>query len=186
MMKLCRWLLPLLPAFAISQSMAATTKMAGLIGGDLRFTGKVVALPCDVAPGDEKVPVDFKQIALKDLVNDRTTKPIPFTIHLLNCNAVVFESVTISFSGNESPKLPNRLMITPEGAGDMSAIGVGLQLKDGSPVTLKQASPAVALSQGSMSLDFFAFVEADTEEIKSGNVAFGPFTSVAQYTLSYQ
>lgn len=186
MIKLYRWLLPLLPVVAMSQPMAATTKMVGLIGGDLKFTGKVVALPCDVAPGDEQVPVDFKQIALKDLVNDKTTKPVPFTIHLLNCNAVVFESVTISFSGNESAKLPNRLMITPEGSGDMSAIGVGLQLKDGSPVTLKQASPAVELSQGSMHLDFFAFVEADTDEIKSGNVAFGPFTSVAHYTLSYQ
>ncbi|MEJ4047251.1 fimbrial protein [Erwinia sp. SLM-02] len=186
MMRLCRWLILLLPAVAIGQAIAATTTYGGLIGGALKFTGTVVALPCAIAPGDEQLAVDFKQIALKDLINDRKTKPIPFALHLINCNSIVYKSVTITFSGTESVQLPNHLVITPDEAGDMSAVAVGLQMKNGSPITLNKSTPAIELSQSSMTLDFSAFVEGDTEQLKSGKVAFGPFTSVAQYILNYQ
>lgn len=183
-LRLCSLLL--FSAVAISADAANVRAPALISGGEIHFVGKVISLPCRIAPGDERIPVDFKDIALKDLISNGKTKPIPFTIHLLDCNTVVFNSVTVKFSGNESTKLPGRLTITAVDGGDMTAVGVGLQTLEGQPIELDKDALVAALSEKSMSLDFSAFVEGDITALKEGKVDLGRFTSTANYTLSYQ
>lgn len=184
-MRLCCWLSLLFPLLMTDNAAAESVKR-GLIGGDLKFIGKVVALPCSIVPGDRQLFVDFEQIAAKDLIREKTTSPLPFAIHLVGCNAAVFKSVTITFSGNESTALPDHLSVVSLNHTNMSAVGIGLRLKDGRPVMLNKEVLVSALSQGSTVLNFSTFVESIPAELEAGRVGFGPFTSSANYTLSYQ
>lgn len=160
---------------------------AGLIGGDLRFYGTVKALPCDVQAGDENILVDFKDISLKDLLLNQRSKKVPFAIHLINCNTAVYNSVTVTFSGMENRRLPNHLIVTPEEAGaDMSAIALGLQTENGTPVILNEATAAQALSGSTKEIKFMAYIEGITDELRQGKVSYGSFSAVANYTLNYQ
>jgi len=160
---------------------------AGLIGGELKFSGRVNALPCDVISGDEIIPVNFNDVSLKELLVNKKSKRIPFTIHLINCNTDVYKTVTVVFSGAESAKLPNHLAITPKISGsNMSAVAVGLQLENGTPIILNEETPAQALSGNSKNLKFMAYIEGISAELRQGQVDFGEFTSVASYTLNYQ
>lgn len=56
-----------------------------LLGGDLSFTGVVMAYPCSIAPESERVPVNFGEVSTKSLYINGKTTPIPFTIKLQDC-----------------------------------------------------------------------------------------------------
>lgn len=46
-----------------------------LVGGDMYFHGTIRALACSLAPGGDKIEVDFKQIATQDLYLSGRSKP---------------------------------------------------------------------------------------------------------------
>ena len=52
--------------------------------------GTIRALVCSLAPGGDKIEVDFKQIATQDLYLSGRSKPEKFSIQLRDCNPEVF------------------------------------------------------------------------------------------------
>lgn len=60
-----------------------------LVGGDMYFHGTIRALACSLAPGGDKIEVDFKQIATQDLYLSGRSKPEKFSIQLRDCNPEV-------------------------------------------------------------------------------------------------
>lgn len=46
-----------------------------LVGGDMYFHGTIRALACSLAPGGDKIEVDFGQIATQDLYLSGRSKP---------------------------------------------------------------------------------------------------------------
>ena len=50
-----------------------------LVGGDMYFHGTIRALACSLAPGGDKIEVDFKQIATQDLYLSGRSKPEKFS-----------------------------------------------------------------------------------------------------------
>ncbi|EBK1959978.1 fimbrial protein, partial [Salmonella enterica subsp. enterica serovar Newport] len=80
--------------------------------GKVTFTGTITNSPCDIAPGDDAITVQFGQISYRHLKNaDDHSDSKPFTIHLQNCafdpnttdtagSAGKMSKVTVSFSGS--------------------------------------------------------------------------------------
>ena len=100
--------LAVLATLMFSSAVEATGE---LVGGAMTFKGVVVALPCSIAPGSEKVPVDFGEISTKSLYATGKTTPIAFSIVLEDCNPSVFDSVTVTFDGDRNANMTDRLDI---------------------------------------------------------------------------
>ena len=167
-------------------SPAARAEQAELIGGAIRFHGRVVAQPCSIAPGDETLLVDFKQLSTKDLYLNKQSRPVDFTLHLINCNTSVYHSVTVTFSGDRSQALPASLRVRSNASGGTAGIAIDLRQGNGEPLTLDKPTPMTALTGGRMQLGFQALVRVEPDALQRHNLQFGPFISTAQYTLNYQ
>ncbi|HCW3116829.1 fimbrial protein [Citrobacter amalonaticus] len=157
-----------------------------LLGGDLSFTGVVMAYPCSIAPDSERVPVDFGKVSTNSLYINGKTVPVPFTIKLEDCTPSVFDSVTVTFSGTANGNLADRLAISATSPGNAGGVGIGLLEEDDTPVRLNVATRPAAISDTTLRLNFQAFVEAEPDALANGTLTTGPFTATANYTLNYQ
>ncbi len=157
-----------------------------LIGGDIKFTGTVQALPCSIAPGSEKIPVDFGTLSTKSLSGGGKSSPKAFAIHLQDCTSAVWNSVTVTFNGDRAANMNERLAIKPVPPGNASGIGIGLQESDGTEIKLGEPTRAVSISNANLQLDFAAFIEAGPDAVKNGTLSPGAFVATANYTLNYQ
>lgn len=160
--------------------------MGELVGGDLSFKGTVVAYPCSIAPESERVPVDFGEISTKSLYASGRSTPVPFSIKLQNCNPAVFNTVTVTFSGDENSNMTDRLAIKAVTPGNAGGIGIGLLESDETPIKLDVPTSATAITDTALQLNFLAFVEGEPDAISGGTLTTGPFTATANYTLNYQ
>ncbi|QUG77713.1 fimbrial protein [Erwinia sp. E602] len=172
--------------WALLLTLAVRADEAILIGGEIRFHGRVVALPCSIAPGDETLQVDFKQLSTEDLYLNKQTRPVGFTLHLINCSTTVYKTVTVTFSGERSQALPESLRVHSNASGGTAGIAIDLRQDNGNPLTLDQPTPATDLTRGSMQLGFQALVRGEPDALQQHNLQLGPFTSTASYTLNYQ
>lgn len=154
---------------------------AELTGTSVHFHGTVYSLPCSIAPGNDKILVDFKEVTVKELYLNKTSTPVSFSIRLINCTRAVYDSVTVTFNGEESNKLSNHLAIKP-----VSGVAIGLKLQNGQDVVLNKATPSTRLSTGNMSLGFTAYLEGEPDALQKRAIHYGPFTALARYTLNYQ
>lgn len=157
-----------------------------LTGTSVHFHGTVLSLPCSVAPGSEKILVDFKEVSAKELYLNKTSTPVPFSIRLNNCTTAVYDSVTVTFSGDESNKLSNHLAIKPVSGGGAAGVAIGMKLQNGQDVELNKATPLTRLSTGNMNLGFTAYLEGEPDALQKREIKYGPFTASARYTLNYQ
>lgn len=152
--------------------------------GNYSFVGNVVITPCQIAPESEKVSVDFKQISVKDLYSANKSKPIPFSIHLINCSTSVFKAVTVTFNGIENQNLPEHLAINEKSVA--SGIGIGLLNQDDTPIKLNSPSSVQNLTDDNTEIKFKAYVEAEPDALRDQTITYGTFYSTAYYTLNYQ
>lgn len=152
--------------------------------GSYSFRGNVVVTPCQIAPGSEKVPVDFKQVSVKELYSTGKSKPLLFSIHLTNCNTSVFNAVTVTFNGIENINLPDHLAINDKS--EASGIGIGLLNLNETPIELNVPSLVQNLNDNNTELQFKAYVEAEPEARSNQTITYGQFYSTAYYTLNYQ
>ncbi|EMX6282625.1 type 1 fimbrial protein [Providencia rettgeri] len=166
----------------ISGSVSASVIPSNM--GSYSFRGMVVATPCQIAPGSEKVPVDFQQISVKDLYKEGKSKPLIFSIHLMNCNTTIFKSVTVTFNGIENKNLPDHLAISDQS--EASGIGIGLLNLNETPIELNTPSLAQNLAKNDTEIQFKAYVEAEPEARINETITYGNFYSTAYYTLNYQ
>lgn len=152
--------------------------------GNYSFRGNVIITPCQIAPGSEKVAVDFKQISVKELYTSSKSKPLPFSIHLVNCSTAVFNAVTVTFDGTENANLPEHLAINIKS--EASGIGIGLLNNNDTPIKLSTPSLAQNLTDNNTELKFKAYVEAEPDALNNETITYGNFYSTAYYTLNYQ
>ena len=149
-----------------------------LVGGDMYFHGTIRALACSLAPGGDKIEVDFKQIATQDLYLSGRSKPEKFSIKLRDCNPEVFRGISVTFSGREDAELADHLALDSSEQGGASGIGIGMSEEDGTSVK--------EITAGSMTLNFWAWVEAEPSAIKNQSLEYGPFSASGTWTLNYQ
>lgn len=160
--------------------------LSELIGGDMKFHGTVVALPCSIAPGSETIGVDFKQTSIKDIYSNQKTRTTPFTVHLENCSTGVFNSVSVTLSGIEDTALPNHLAITSGGQGNASGVGIGLEETDGTAIKLNEATTPQKINANNMDLTYNAYLQGEPDAINQQTISYGTFSATATFTINYQ
>ncbi|EBU7357499.1 fimbrial protein [Salmonella enterica] len=174
-------------AFAVD-----TTPTTGPFGsGKVTFTGTITNSPCDIAPGDDAITVQFGQISYRHLkAADDVSDSKPFTIHLQNCafdpnttntegSAGKMSKVTVSFSG--SGDTTHHAYIS---TGSAQHVGVQLLKNDNStiinPNTAMADTDAQQLQAGNNELNFFARLIALDNGVTPGDV-----NASVTYTLKY-
>ena len=150
-----------------------------LVGGDMYFHGTIRALACSLAPGGDKIEVDFGQIATQDLY-------LSGRIQLRDCNPEVFRGISVTFSGSEDAELDDHLALDSSEQGGATGIGIGMSEEDGTAIRLDESTSVKEITAGSMTLNFWAWVAAEPSAIKNQSLEYGPFSASGTWTLNYQ
>lgn len=157
-----------------------------LVGGDMYFHGTIRALACSLAPGGDKIEVDFGQIATQDLYLSGRSKPEKFSIQLRDCNPEVFRGISVTFSGKEDAELTDHLALDSSEQGGASGIGIGMSEDDGTAIRFDEGTSVTEITEGSMTLNFLAWVAAEPSAIKNQSLEYGLFSASGTWTLNYQ
>ncbi len=151
---------------------------------NMRFHGALVAEPCVILPGEERIQLDFGTIVDKYLyLNTRTHSQI-FTLHLAECDLSLGNTVSVTFSGSENANLPGLLAL--DGGSSASGIAIGLENRDGTALPLNSASDKYRLAAGSNQIALQAYVQGEPEAIRNKTIGRGEFSATATFSLEYE
>lgn len=176
--------------------------MLHLIGGitfpvkavDVSFNGELIDYPCKIDTGSDNQTIHFLDYpSINFHTNPGKTPSQKFSIRLRDCDtSSAWKTVKIRFTGNKEPQMNERsdYFLSVSGSGNEGKLAVGLLDTDGkTPLKLGEANNnlnGTILTNGSMSLDFFAFVQATPEAILNKGVQPGAYVSLATFELVYE
>lgn len=146
--------------------------------GVVNFKGSIVDAPCSISGDSVEQTVNLGAVSSASLQNGGTSSPRTFDIKLQDCALTTANTVTTTFTGTASKANPANLGIV----GRASGASISITDAAGTPIKLGTASAAQKLSDGNNTLRFAAFLQGDG----SSAITAGDFTSVADFTLSYQ
>lgn len=169
-------------AVAMASSMGMGAVHAADQGhGTVTFTGSIIDAPCSINPDTVDQTVNLGEVSNKTLENGGTSSPRPFDIKLENCDTTGLKdkTVTTTFSGTASAANPDLLAI----AGTASGASIAITQDGNTPIKLGQPGNATQVTSPNTPLHFAAYLKGDGA---SATIVPGDFTSVANFTLSYQ
>jgi type 1 fimbria pilin len=153
-------------------------------GNNVHLYGALVAEPCVIPPGQEKILLDFGTIVDKYLFLNSRTLGQAFSIRLTECDVSLGNTVKVSFIGMEHPTLPGLLAID-SGSG-ASGIAIGLETPQAKPLPLNRASDSFPLQDGNNTIALKAYVRGDPQAITGKSIARGAFTATVTFRLEYE
>lgn len=154
------------------------------VGMKMNFHGTLVDEPCNVSPDDTDIHLDFGTIVDEYLYLNTRTHSQPFTIHLIDCDIDTWPgdgTVTVRFEGAEDIVLPGYLAMSDTSIG----AAVGIEEGDGTFLGLGKVSSPIQLADGTVGLNFRAFVEGEPQAIQSRTIKLGDFSATATFFLDY-
>ncbi|MEX9786720.1 fimbrial protein [Providencia manganoxydans] len=167
-------------ATLISSAMSTSVLAANAGQGTVTFEGSIIEAACGISPESTDQTVNLGQVASAQLTKNGTSRPVPFTIKLVDCDTSEKKTVNVQFTGAINSELDDALAIQ----GSASGAGVVITGLDGAPVKLDGSKPAeadyVTLQNSDNSLLFSAYLKADGTEVIPGS-----FTALANFTMSY-
>jgi len=156
--------------------------------GTVTFTGSIIEAACGIAPESTDQTVNLGQVASAQLLNNGTSRPVPFTIELVDCDvdALLASSpdavgtATVTFSGGLNPAVATNDGLAIQGAASGASVQiVGL---NGKPVKVDGSEgTTINLQNNDNSLLFSAYLKGDGTAVTTGE-----FTSLANFTMSYE
>lgn len=155
-----------------------------LAADNVRFHGALVSEPCEIAPGDEQIALDFGTVIDKYLYLNTRTHSQPFDIRLAECDLSLGKMVKVTFSGNENPNLPGLLAL--EAGSQANGIGIGMENQDGKPLPLNKQVPGYGLVSGNNTLTFRAYVQGEPQALTDKTIERGPFNAIVTFHLEYE
>ena len=168
--------------FIAPLSIAGNKWNVTLPGGLMRFQGELIAEACTVEAGDRQLVVRMGQVSsnrFKDAGDD--ADPVPFSLHLQDCNPNVSDRVGIVFHGVADGKNPDVLSVG-EGEGIASGVGIALFDEQGQLIPINSEPQSwKPLTKGTRILQFVAKYRA------TGNTVIGGAANAqAWFSLTYQ
>ena len=103
----------------------------GVAASNLTLKGALVAAACKIKAGDETLAIDLGVVTSAELYRYTRTIGKTFQIHLEDCDTSISNSVTTTFSGTESIKLPGLLAL---GGTIEKGVAIGLETLGGTPL----------------------------------------------------
>lgn len=145
--------------------------------------GRLVAEPCDLVMEDKDLVVDFGTIIDRYLYTNSRTHPEEFNMRLINCELANDAGVRVGFIGAENPNMPGFLALD---SGSLAThIGIGIQDIDGKTIPINSLTSYYPIHDGSNTLKFRGFVEAELDAIRNRNISLGSFSATAIFLLDY-
>lgn len=151
--------------------------------GKVNFKGSIIDAPCSISPDSIDQTVELGQISNMALVDGGKSSPRTFDITLQNCDMTALtKGVQLTFSGAAASFDTTNKTLGIVGTGS----GVGVQITNGSGnvITLGTPTPFQNIQGGNNTLQFSAYLKGNGGDIKT--ITAGEFSSVADFTLSYQ
>jgi type 1 fimbria pilin len=162
---------------------ASTILLAPLSNADplvkinLRFKALIVDRTCTVAPESKSIDVALGTWGTKNIINiGDQTRPIPFSIRLLDCTA---KNVSVSFDGPKYATNPQFLALSNES----TAKNVAIQILNKDRLQLPMetlTSPVNINNSKNLELIFFANYIAIGKNVSAGSA-----NSTANFILNY-
>lgn len=150
-------------------------------GGEVKFTGEITDVSCNVSAGSKSQTVDLGKWAKSYFESRSETTETPFTISVKDCPASVTK-VAVLFDGDKDAGDSTLLKVAGGGAA-----GVGIKLYEAdrsTPIAIGSISEAVkvvtATDGGSADLKFFADYKSDGAAITVGKA-----NSVSNFVMVY-
>lgn len=148
-----------------------------ITGGEIRFSGRMVAQPCVVDGVSKDFNIDMGHTSIYELGrNDGKGKPVSFDI-VLNCSSTVNNAVKVYFTGKEETVSPGGIAVSGEAAG----IALHLMNKDETAININDTSSLIPLVVGQNVLPFWVYVQALTN-VKATP---GDYTANTTFSLRY-
>lgn len=170
-------------AALVSGAMSTSVLAADSQGdGTVTFEGSIINAACGIAPESVDQTVNLGQVTTKQLLGGGTSRPVPFTIELVDCEmddpASPNNLAKVTFTGGISSEVAGALAIQGAAAG-AGVVIIGL---NGLPVTLDgSTSTDVKFQNGDNSLLFSAYLKGATAAATPG-----AFTALANFTMDYE
>lgn len=147
--------------------------------GTVNFKGSIIDAPCSIDPGTDDQTVKLGDIASAQLKDGGKSTPQDILIKLVGCDVKTAKSVSTTFAGAESEAAPGLLAMR----GSARGASIAINDVDGTLLPLTKASKPQKIENTDTTLRFSAHLQGDGA---SAAIIPGGFTSVADFTLSYQ
>jgi type 1 fimbria pilin len=153
---------------------------------NLKFTGTIVATPCDVDTSSTNQDVTIGQFSPADFPSvGTTTAAVKFNIKLKDCNKSITGSKVL-FSGTSDNSDPTLLALSNTGKGTEGkmATGIGVQILDANqnPISINNSdSDVYPLIEGDNILNFFLRYKSTKTDVTAGDA-----TAVMYFDMNYQ
>lgn len=159
------------------------------VENNIQITGNLVTEPCSLAPESADIPLDFGTIVGKYFQTAKRTPGIRFSIKLIDCDASMGNSATVTFLGAESGSLPG-LLATNNGEENGLAFGIETLPDAESEVApqlipINKPSPLFLLSNNESVIALQGYIEAEPEAIETNTLKPGPFAVTATFKVDY-
>ncbi|EOL8965366.1 fimbrial protein [Cronobacter dublinensis] len=151
---------------------------------NVHFSGTLVSEPCTLPDADTDIKLAFGTVIEKYLYQYHRIKSQAFSIHLKDCDPTIMNSVSVTFEGTSDTELTT--MLAPDVSSTAKGIAIGIELLDGTPVTINESSANIILANGTNVLTFNAFVQAKPTYLANKSLMAGDFTATVNFLLSYQ
>lgn len=149
---------------------------------NVKLHGTLLELPpCTINNGDNII-VEFGPTGAKDLYDNTRTFSRPFTILLEDCDTTDYGLVSVEFQGTESPELKGYLQMD---SGDTGA-AIGITEQDNTFLGLNKMSTPKNLTEGSVALNFKAFLQGEPTALNNHTIQLGEFRATSTFILMYQ
>lgn len=169
------WRHPLLLAM-LAASLPVSADIFDSADVTLNINGTLRKPACQLAPGDEVIPVDMDTINARDLDNGGQSPAVPFTVNLLDCEADI-DSSSVTFTGEQAEGDDTLLAI--DASSEAGGFGIGFML--GSTKVPMGKPLDHALDEGDNSIEFSAY----TKKLPDAELVMGDFTATTGLVIKY-
>ncbi|EGF7347966.1 type 1 fimbrial protein [Escherichia coli] len=161
---------------------------------EVSFDGELVEYPCQIDISSDGQTVQFMERPVKDFHTLPGKGPAEkFSIRMINCSAgSAWKTVKLKFSGDKEPEMKEKsdYFLKVSGSGNEGKLAVGVLDTDGvTQLKLEEThnnKNGTPLTDGSITLDFKAFVQATPSAIANKSVQPGSYSSMVKFEVAYE
>lgn len=148
----------------------------------IEYSGKLIARPCTIEPGQQNQSVDMGSITTKNLYRYTRTEGKIIQFELKGCDTSLGMSIVANLTGTTNAD--GLLAFSAES--EASGAGIGLEYLDGRPISLNSGeSLSVPLRDGDMTIRMRAYVQGESAALANKTLEAGFYSAILTYTFDY-
>lgn len=148
----------------------------------IEYSGKLIARPCTIEPGQQNQSVDMGSITTRSLYRYTRTEGKIVQFELKGCDTSLGNSIVASLNGTTNADGLLAFSADSEAYG----AGIGLEYLDGRPINLNSGeSLRIPLRDGDMTIRMRAYVQGENAALANKTIEAGFYSAILTYTFDY-